>query len=114
MREKNTKPEAAEATKGKTDQLSRRFSQLGEIEDVNANIDMALDILYNHFLTGFYEETQGVNEIAGMSNLCGYLESFGQLVQIAADRIRYENKHLLEIYETMWADYLKEREPAQK
>ena len=107
-------PEAAEATKGKTDQLSRRFSQLGEIEDVNANIDMALDILYNHFLTRFYEETKGVNEIAGMPNLCGYLEGFGQLVQIAADRIRDENKHLLKIYETMWADYLKEREPAQK
>ena len=114
MREKNTKPEAAEATKGKTDQLSRRFSQLGEIEDVNANIDMALDVLYNHFFTEFYEETKGVNEIAGMSNLCEYLEGFGKLVQIAADRIRYENKHLLEIHETTWADYLKEREPAQK
>lgn len=90
--------------------LHRRCTHLDNIETVKSNIETALDVLYTHFFLQFSEETQAVNDIAGIPNLCGHLETFANMIQIIADRILEENNHLNEIFETMWAEYQEERE----
>lgn len=87
-----------------------RWSHLTDIETICDSIDEALSVLYNHFFNEFYEEAKNMEELSGLPGLCSYMETFGGLVHIAANKIYDENERLKKLFEIMFDDYKAERE----
>ena len=70
---------------------------IDEIDDVADGIEKSLSVIFNHFFEEFREEIAACNRLA--PNIGDYLETFADMIEITADRIRDENKKLKSISE---------------